>query len=425
MSNQEFWQSIIIMFVLLICSAFFSATETAFTSLNRIRMKNLADDGDQRAKRVLTLENNYDNLLYTILIGNNLVNIANTAVATVFFVKLFGELGPTVATIATTVIVLIFGEITPKSLAKEHSEGFAMYSAGFINFLRYLFAPLNWMFSYWRKFLDFIFKTSVNHGITEDELMIIVEEAETQGSLAKEHSQLIQKAIAFEELEAWDILTPRVDIAAIEINSTIEEIRNIFLSTGFSRLPVYEDNLDDIIGILTQKDFSNYIMKENKNVADFVKPVIYVVGSMKISKLLKKFQKEKIRMAIIVDEYGGTTGLVTLEDIIEELVGEIYNDGDIAVDRELTPLQNGSYKVLGSANFEKVLDYFDEEEEINATTVNGWVVLKLDKLPVKGDTFETLIGDKIFKVKVTKADARKATEINLRVIDNLQKDEEK
>lgn len=425
MSNQEFWQSIIIMVILLIFSAFFSATETAFTSLNRIRMKNMADEGDKRAKRVLTLEHNYDNLLYTILIGNNLVNIANTAIATIFFVKLYGSLGPTLATIVTTIVVLVFGEITPKCLAKEHSESFAMHSSGFINFLGYIFAPLNWLFACWRKFLDIIFKNHNQTGITEEELMIIAEEAEESGGITEDQKDLIQNAISFGSLEAWDVLTPRVDIEAIEVGMKTEEIYEIFIDTGFSRLPVYEDDLDDIVGVLTQKDFFNHIMIEGKAITDYIKPVVYVVGSMKIDKLLQKFQKDKIRMAIIVDEYGGTTGIVTSEDIVEELVGEIYNDGDTSVDREFTPLQNGSYRVLGSANLEKVLDYFDEEDNINVTTINGWVSFQLDRLPKVGDSFDKTIGDKTFRVRVTKADGRKATEINLKVTDNNAENKEK
>ena len=426
MDSHDFWQSIIIMVVLLIFSAYFSATETAFTSLNRIRMKNRADDGDPRAKRVLELEQNYDNLLSTILIGNNLVNIATTAVATVFFVNLYGDYGATVATIVTTVVVLIFGEITPKSLAKEYSEGFAMYSAPLIGFLRIVFAPLNWIFGKWRQLMMMLFKANDNKGVTEDELMTIVEEAEASGSIGQDQSQLIQNAIGFNDLEAWDVLTPRVDMKAVELNTSKEDIDKLFLDTGYSRLPVYEDELDKILGVLNQKDFHNYILlDEKKSIVEYVKPVIYVAGSMKVSELLKKLQKNKCRMAIVVDEYGGTTGLVTAEDIVEELVGEIYDDSDTVAGREITLLQNGSYRVLGSANLEKVLDYFDEEEEINATTVNGWVVLQLDRLPKEGDKFEYRIGDKLFKVRVTKADGRKATEINLRVYEEPEEDEER
>ena len=407
--------SIGIIVVCLVFSAYFSATETAFTSLNRIRMKNMAGEGSQRAKKVLELEEKYDNLLSTILIGNNLVNIACGSVATVLFVQLTAEYGATLSTIVTTIVVLIFGEISPKSLAKEHPEAFASFSAPIIGFLMVLMTPLNFLFRQWKKFLSKLFKTEDKKAITEDELLTIVEEAETEGGIEAEQSELIQNAIEFNELEAWDVLTPRVDIEAVEIDATKEEVAEIFRKTGFSRLPVYEGDLDKILGVLNQKDFHNYVFRSKKTISDFVKPVVYVAGSMKAADLLKKLQINKSHIAIIVDEYGGTAGLVTMEDIIEELVGDIYDEHDEVEAQDITLLQDGSYRVLCSTNVEKMFDYFDEEVELDATTVNGWVVLQLDKLPSAGDTFTYRVGNKLFNGRVIKADARKAIEINLRV----------
>ena len=407
--------SIGIIVVCLFFSAYFSATETAFTSLNRIRMKNMAGEGSQRAKKVLELEEKYDNLLSTILIGNNLVNIACSSVATVLFVQLTAEYGATLSTIVTTIVVLIFGEISPKSLAKEHPEAFASFSAPIIGFLMVLMTPLNFLFRQWKKFLSKLFKTEDKKAITEDELLTIVEEAETEGGIEAEQSELIQNAIEFNELEAWDVLTPRVDIEAVEIDATKEEVAEIFRKTGFSRLPVYEGDLDKILGVLNQKDFHNYVFRSKKTISDFVKPVVYVAGSMKAADLLKKLQINKSHIAIIVDEYGGTAGLVTMEDIIEELVGDIYDEHDEVEAQDITLLQDGSYRVLCSTNVEKMFDYFDEEVELDATTVNGWVVLQLDKLPSAGDTFTYRVGNKLFNGRVIKADARKAIEINLRV----------
>ncbi len=407
--------SIGIIVVCLVFSAYFSATETAFTSLNRIRMKNMAGEGSQRAKKVLELEEKYDNLLSTILIGNNLVNIACSSVATVLFVQLTAEYGATLSTIVTTIVVLIFGEISPKSLAKEHPEAFASFSAPIIGFLMVLMTPLNFLFRQWKKFLSKLFKTEDKKAITEDELLTIVEEAETEGGIEAEQSELIQNAIEFNELEAWDVLTPRVDIEAVEIDATKEEVAEIFRKTGFSRLPVYEGDLDKILGVLNQKDFHNYVFRSKKTISDFVKPVVYVAGSMKVADLLKKLQINKSHIAIIVDEYGGTAGLVTMEDIIEELVGDIYDEHDEVEAQDITLLQDGSYRVLCSTNVEKMFDYFDEEVELDATTVNGWVVLQLDKLPSAGDTFTYRVGNKLFNGRVIKADARKAIEINLRV----------
>ena len=412
---------IIVIFVVL--SAYFSATETAFTSLNRIRLKNLAGDGDKRAKRVLELESKYDNLLSTILIGNNIVNIGMTAVATALFLELTPQYGATLSTVVVTVIVLIFGEISPKSLAKESPESFAMFSSGFINVLMVILTPINFGFSQWKKLLAKIFKVVDNRGITEDELLTIVEEAETEGNLAAGQSELIQNAIEFNELEAWDVLTPRVDIKAIEIDSTKKDVAKMFMETGYSRLPVYEDDLDKILGVLNQKDFHNYISGSKKTISDYVKPVVYVAGSMKAADLLKKLQVNKTHIAIIVDEYGGTAGLVTMEDIIEELVGDIYDEHDEVESQEITQLQDGSYRVLCSTNVEKMFDYFDEEVELDATTVNGWVVLQLDKLPKAGDTFEYEVGNKLFEGRVIKADERKAIEINLRVTEKPEEEQ--
>ncbi|WP_303857749.1 HlyC/CorC family transporter [Aminicella lysinilytica] len=425
MDTQKMGIYIVVMLILLVFSAYFSATETAFTSANRIRLKNMANDGDKRAKRVLELIEKYDMLLSTILVGNNLANIANTAIATVFFVMLYGSYGATISTIVVTIVVLIFGEISPKSLAKENPEKFAMFSAPFIWLLMIIFTPVNWLFAQWKKLLSLMFKSNQDRAITEDELLTIVEEAETEGSIMAGQSELIQNAIEFNELEAWDVLTPRVDVEAIEIESTKKEVAKLFLDTGFSRLPVYEDDLDKILGVLNQKDFHNYISGTKKTISDYVKPVVFVAGSMKAADLLKKMQVGKTQIAIVVDEYGGTAGLVTMEDIIEELVGEIYDEHDEVESQEITELQDGSFRVLGSTNVEKMFDYFDEEEDVDATTVNGWVVRQIDKLPESGDTFEYEVGDKIFTGKVTRSDGRKATEINLRVTEVPEEEHKK
>ena len=413
----------IIAIIVLICfSAYFSASETAFTSVNRIRIKNLANDGDKRARSVQELSERYDDLLSTILVGNNIVNIATSAIATVLFMEIYPIYGATISTVVVTIVVLIFGEISPKSLAKENPEKFAMASAPFLKLLMILLAPVNWLFKCWKKLLALIFNADEAKPITEDELLTIVEEAETEGGIDEEQSELIQNAIEFNELEAWDVLTPRVDIKAAEIDAPLEEIEELFLSTGFSRLPIYEDDLDSIVGVLNQKDFHNYIKGKNTPVSEYVKPVIFVAGSMKISQLLKRLQMGKTHIAIIVDEYGGTSGLVTMEDIIEELVGEIYDEHDAVALQDIVQQQDGSYRVLCGTNLDKMFDFFDVEEEIDATTVNGWVVLQLDNLPKVGDSFTYEADYKRFEVKVTKADTRKALEINM-VVTELPRDE--
>ena len=407
--------SIIAIIVLVFFSAYFSATETAFTSLNRIRMKNMANDGNQKAREVMELSENYDNLLSTILVGNNIVNIALSSISTVLFISIYPRYGATLATVFATVVLLIFGEISPKSLAKENPEKFAMISAPFIKFLSVLLKPINWLFAQWKKLLAKLFNANEARPITEDELLTMVEEAETEGGIDEGQSELIQNAIEFNDLEAWDVLTPRVDIIAIEADTQEEEIGRLFLETGFSRLPVYDGDLDNIVGVLNQKDFHNYIKGGRASVSEYIKPVIFVAGSMRIAQLLKKLQTVKTHIAIIVDEYGGTYGLVTMEDILEELVGEIYDEHDAVELQDIVQQQDGSYRVLCGTNIDKMFDYFDVEEEINATTVNGWVVLQLDKLPEVGDKFIYEADYKRFDVIVTKADERKALEINFTV----------
>ena len=347
--------------------------------------------------------------------GNNIANIATTAIATVLFVKLYGYYGPTIATIVITLTVLIFGEISPKSLAKEYPEKFAMFSAPLMQLLMNVFMPVNWVFSKWKLLLRLIFKVNTDRAITEEEIKTLVEEAATEGSIMSEQGELIQNAIDFNELEAWDVLTPRVDIKAVEIGDTKKDVAALFKDSGFSRMPVYEDDLDNILGVLNQKDFHNFISGTRKTIADYVKPVVFVAGSMKCANLLKKLQANKTQIAVVVDEYGGTEGLVTMEDIIEELVGEIYDEHDAIETEGIIPLRDGSYRVSGSTNVEKMFEHFGEEADLEATTVNGWLVLQIDKMPESGDTFEYDTGRKIFKGKVTKANTRKALEINLKV----------
>lgn len=409
--------------ILIMFSAYFSATETAFTSVNRIRIKNLAGNGDKRAKRVLELTDKYDSLLSTILIGNNIVNILITVIATLLFVELYGSLGPTIATVVTTVLILIFGEITPKSLAKEIPEKTSMCFGGSIRFVMMIFTPLNFLFGAWKKLVGKVFKMDAEQGITEEELLTMVEEAETEGGLDEERSELIQNAIEFNGLEAWDILTPRVDVAAIEVDTCKDDILKLFRDTGFSRIPVYDDDIDNILGVLNQKDFHNYIYGTSADIREYVAPVVFIPETMKLPVILKKMQTTKTHMAVVIDEYGGLAGIVTLEDILEELVGEIYDEHDTVISQEIMPLYDGSYRVKGSANVEKLFDFFDVDDYIDPVTVNGWVVLELDKLPETGDYFEYKSEEKLFKVRVTKADERKALEINLKV-EPLEKTED-
>jgi hypothetical protein len=407
--------------VLILLSAYFSATETAFTSLNKLRIKKQASNGDMQAKLVLKLVENYGNVLTTVLIGNNIVNITMTSIATVLFVKLYGTYGPTVSTVVITLAVLIFGEITPKSLAKDNPEKFSMFAAPLLNFFVIIFKPITALFIYWKQFTMRLFRTSADSGITDDELITMVEEAETEGTIDEERSELIQNAIEFNELEAYDVLTPRVDVEAVEVDEDRAEIAKLFLETGFSRLPVYEENMDKIIGVLHQKDFHNFILGENHDLRDYIMPVVFTPGSVKIAQLLKRLKNAKSHIAIVIDEYGGTEGIVTMEDIIEELVGEIFDEHDLTISKDILQIYDGSYRVQGATSVEKMFDFFNvKEEELSISTVNGWVGVHLDKLPQVGDSFEY---ENLF-VKVMKSDGKKAIEINVRVLDKSEDKED-
>lgn len=400
--------SIILMVVLVVLSAFFSATETAFSSMNRIKVKNQADNGDKKAKLMLKLADQYDKLLSTILIGNNIVNIALSSIATLFFVELLGASGATVSTAIITVIVLIFGEISPKSMAKEVPESFARFSAPIMKLLMWVMTPVTFLFSLWKKLLTKLIKVNNDTGMTEDELLTIVEEAEQGGGIDEEESELIRNAIEFTAREAKDILIPRVDVEAVEINDDRETIYQKFLETDYSRMPVYEDTIDHIVGVVVEKDFHHKVYDANGALADVIKPAVFISEGMELNAILKLLQKNKAHMAIVADEYGGTVGIVTMEDILEELVGEIWDEHDEVVE-EIREIGPDCYQVLCTIGLDRLMSFFKIKEEPNAATVNGWVMEQLGKIPEPGDTFEY---DRL-KVEVLRVVERRTEELRI------------
>jgi len=422
MSNTT---GIIIILVCILFSAFFSATETAFSSYSHVKMKLLADDGKKKAKRVLALSDKFDSVLSTILIGNNIVNILSASIATILFVKwINGATGPTVSTIVMTIVVLIFGEITPKSLAKEHPEKFAMAFSGLIQCFMIIFLPLNLLFGLWKKLISKIFKVKKEEEVIEKELITIVEEAEEDGKIDEEESELIRSAIEFDDTEAIDIFTPRVDVVAISITATESEVNKVFSETGYSRIPVYKDTIDNIVGILHLKDFYAKVYKTNKSFKSIMKQPVFVMPSIKVSDLLKLFQKSKSHIAIISDEFGGTEGIVTMEDILEELVGEIWDEHDEVVE-EITEISETEIRALGTASIEDVLDKFDvkirDDEEPESAMVGGWVIDELGKIPNEGDKF--IFQDKI-EVTVVKTEYRRIIEVIFKLIETEEEKEE-
>lgn len=397
--------------ILVMCSAYFSATETAFTSLNTIRMKTWAENGDKRAARALAVGEDYDKLLSSILIGNNIVNITATTISTLLFTKIFVTYGATISTVVITIVVLIFGEISPKSVAKEFPERFAMFSAPILRVIILVLTPLNFLFSMWKKLLSKIFKPSGDDGITEEELMGIVDQAESEGGLDAHEGDLIRASIEFNELDVSDILTPRVDLVAVDEESTMQEVGALFVENGYSRLPIYHETIDNIIGVVHQKDFYKARVRGEDRLAMIKSPVVYTTPNTKIFKLLRILQMNKVHMAVVVDEYGGTEGIVTLEDILEELVGEIWDEHD-EVTEFLHKQPDGSYNIDCTTDLDDMYDLFEIKGECEASTVSGWVLEQIDRIPKQGDHF---IAEGL-EVTVTAVDNRRVMEINVKPV---------
>ena len=382
--------------ILVAFSAFFSASETAFSSLNQIRLKSRAEDGDTSAARVLAMSEKYDKLLSTILIGNNIVNIAAASIGTILFTQMLGqERGATVSTMVLTIVVLIFGEVTPKSLAKEMPETIATAVSPVLNLLMLLFTPLTWLFTQWKKLLGKFIHSREEDTITEGELMTMVSEAENDGELTDRESQLIRSAIEF-------------DVVAVEDNISLEELAQTFAESGYSRLPVYHDTIDNIIGVVHEKDFYLARLKKATTVEDLIAPTLYTTGSTQISQLLRTLREQHHHMAVVVDEYGGTEGIITLEDILEELVGEIWDEHD-EVTEDFRQQSDGSWLVSGSASVDDLYETLGlpEDEDIDSNTVNGLVQEKTCHLPKVGDHF-TLDN---FNGVVTRTAKRRVTEV--------------
>lgn len=405
---------IVILIILVILSAFFSATETAMSALNRVRLKSKAEAGHPKAKLVLSLVDEYDRLLSCILIANNIVNLTAASLGTVLFTRHFLHYGPTISTIVLTVTILIFGEITPKSLAKEHAEQFAMFAAPVMRVVLVLLTPLNAFFRLFYRLASKLIRSANEEGITEEELITMVAEAESEGGLDAHESQLIRAAIEFNDLEVDEILTPRVDIVAVEQNGTSEELARAFAENGYSRIPVYNGNIDNIIGVIHEKDFYAARRRNVTAFSDFVCPVLYTTANTKISALLRLLQQGKMHMAIVVDEYGGTLGLVTLEDILEELVGEIWDEHDEVLE-EFQEQEDGTYLIACSADLDDLFDRFSLRENLSdSTSISGWVMEQLQQIPSEGDHFVCEGLD----VTVTRVEGRRALEILVRKLDH-------
>lgn len=420
----------IIMLICLICSGFFSATETAFTSFNKIRMKNSAQDGNKRASLVIKLEDKYERLLTGILIGNNIVNILLSSTATIYFLNLFKSMnvsnaesiGSTASTAVATVAVLLFGEIAPKVIARQNPDKLAMGLAPIINAIMIILTPFTFIFGAWSNLMVKLFHSKEQNTMTEEELITIVDEAEEGGALESEEGDLIRSAIEFSDVCAGDILTPRVDICAISKEDSIEEIAKKFIETSYSRLPVYGEDLDDIVGVLHEKDFFIAYHNNNKTVNKHIQKPVHVSEHIKITDLLQTLKSKKCHMAIVVDEYGGTMGIVTMEDIIEELIGDVFDEHD-EITNDYKELPDGSFIVKCSADLDDFFEKFEihvNDDEDMPQTVNGFIMKELETFPQIGDSF---IYQRL-NIEIKKIGSKRVEEIHVTVINSEEEESE-
>ncbi len=411
---------IIIMAVCLMLSAYFSATETAFSSANTTRLRTLAEKGSSNAALALKLLEQYDRLLSTILIGNNIVNIATASIGTVLFVKHYGDAGATISTVVVTVVVLIFGEISPKSIAKDCAEKCAMLSAPILQVLIWVLMPLNLLFSLWKKLLAKVFRLNGDSKMSQEELLMLVDEVQQDGSIDRDEGELLKNAIGFSDQEAQDILIHRVDLAALPVTASKEEVAALFTQTKYSRLLIYQDSIDQILGTVHQKDFYVGCGVTDQPLSAIISPPVFALENEPIRLLLKKLQQAKTHVAVVVDEYGGTCGIVTMEDILEELVGEIWDEHD-EEEVFLRKIAPDTYTVDAGMDFDDFAEFFRLKTDSEMVSVSGWVMEQFGRVPVAGDsfTFDDLSiqvtrveNHRIEEIQVTKHDTTETSDDN-------------
>lgn len=387
MDNSDLWKIVLIV-LMMIFSALFSSTETAYSSVNKLRLKNYEAQGNKKASTAIKLANQFDEVLTAVLIGNNIVNIATSSVSTLLFVSIFGKSGAGISTAVITVLVLIFCEVLPKSYAKRNAEKLALLFAKPLSLLVTVLKPAVWILN---KLSSTLSSGEEAPSVTEDELKYMIDEIEEQGVIEEQESELVKSALEFDEITVDEILIPRVKVIGIEVHSTIDEIKEIFTTEMYSRLPVYEKSLDDIIGIITNKAFFKMLVEGGSDIMSIIQEVPHIADCKLISEAMRDMQRSKVHLAVVIDQYGGTKGIVTLEDIIEELVGEIYDEDDEIV-AKIVKLAPDRFEIAGDLNVNDMLEQLDIDENLVHTeynSVGGWVTEVMEHIPEKGETAET------------------------------------
>ena len=397
--------------VLIALSGFFSASETAYSSLNEIRMKSRAEAGDAAAAKVLALLGQRDKILSTILVGDTIANLAAASLGVLLLIRPMGALrGTLVSAVALAAAILLFGEIGPRSLAREIPEKVITLCLPLLQCFITLLTPLTALFGLWGRLVSHCFHAEAEpDAITEGELITMVSEAESEGELTDREGELIRSAIEFDDVEVGEILTPRVDVVGVKDSAPAETVAEVFAESGYSRLPVYHHTIDNVVGVLHEKDFSLARMRGQEGWRQLITPALFTTGATKISAMLRTFREEHHHIAVVVDEYGGTEGIVTLEDILEELVGEIWDEHDQAVE-DFRPQPDGSWLVAGTASVGDLYEKLDiPPQETDSNTVNGLLQDLTGHLPKVGDGFR--LGN--YNGVVTHAARRRVTEVRL------------
>lgn len=382
----------IVIAILVLLSAFFSATETAFSFVNKIRIQHSVDNGNKKAKNALYVIENFDNALTTILICNNIVNLSCSSIATVLCLHLFGDMGSAIATGATTLLVLTFGEVIPKCLAKEHCDSFTLKTAGLLRVLMFILKPFVFVFLKLKSLaLKIAGGSEDSPSVTENELKYIVESIEEEGVLEESESEMVRSALDFDEKTAEEILTPRVDVTFINISDSQEKIKDIIIENRYSRIPVYEETVDHIVGILHTRDYLESLADgKAPDLRDIMQTPYFVFRTQQLSKILNAFKRTKIHLAIVTDEYGGTLGIVTMEDLLEEIVGEIW-DEDEEIEHNYYKIGKGEFLVNGDIELDDLLALFDMDEdaiESDSVTVGGFILEHAGTIPHKRQSIE-------------------------------------